>query len=347
MKNLPNNQLLNAIVSLIDNARQRVAMSVNSELTLLYWNIGKQINQDILNNARADYGKAIVAELSKQLSDLYGAGFSKPNLHHFMKFNELFPDEEIVYAVSRQLTWTHIRQLIYIENNVKREFYIQLCAHERWSVRTLKERVDSMLYERTAISRKPEETIINDLQLLKTEKQMTPDLAFRDPYFLDFLGLHNTYSEKDLESAILANLQNFIVELGSDFAFLSRQKRIVIDNEDHRIDLLFYHRGLRCLVAIDLKLRKFKAADKGQMELYLRWLEHNEQRADENKPVGLILCSEKSPEQIKYLQLDQSDQIKVAEYITQLPSTQLLEEKLQRAIEIAEHTLKTKKQQTR
>ncbi len=298
MKDIQHNHLLNSIVPLIDKARQRVAIAVNSELALLYWNMGKQINQDILNNARADYGKTVISELSKQLTNLYGSGFSKTNLHNFIKFNELYPDEEIVHSLCGQLTWTHIREIIYIPDNLKREFYIRLCVHERWSVRTLQNRISSMLYERTAISRKPEKTIINDLQMLKNERQMTADLAFRDPYFLDFLGLHDTYSEKDLESTILANLQNFIVELGSDFAFLARQKRITIDNEDYRIDLLFYHRSLRSLIAIDLKLGKFKAAYKS---------------AD-----GIIF---------------------------EVASKQLLEEKLMKAIEIAEHTLKNKKQQ--
>jgi predicted nuclease of restriction endonuclease-like (RecB) superfamily len=192
-----------------------------------------------------------------------------------------------------------------------------------------------MLFERTAISKKPELTIKNDLQIVKNEQNLTPDLAFRDPYFLDFLGLRDLFSEKDMESAILSNLQRFLTEMGSDFAFLARQKRIVIDNEDFYIDLLFYHRGLKCLVAIDLKLDKFKAAYKGQMELYLRWLEVNEQKEGENKPVGLILCSEKSREQISYLMLDSHEQIKVAEYLTALPDKEILQQKLNLAIEIA------------
>ena len=217
-----------------------------------------------------------------------------------------------------------------------------MSIHERWSVRTLQERMDSMLFERTAISKKPEETIINDLALLKNEKQISPDLTFRDPYFLDFLGLHDTYSEKDLESSILAQLQNFITEMGSEFAFLARQKRITIDDEDFYIDLLFYHRGLKSLVAIDLKLGKFKAGYKGQMELYLRWLEKNEQKEGENKPIGLILCSEKSPEQINYLMLDNDEQIKVSAYLTQLPEKKLLLEKLEKAIAIAENNIKNK-----
>lgn len=335
-----NDNLLQSIVSLIDGTRQRVAQTVNSELTLLYWNIGKQINEDVLKNGRADYGKTIIPILSKELSNLYGTGFNKRNLQSFIKLNAVIQQVEILHTLCAKLSWSHIRELIYINDDIKREFYTQLCIHERWSVRTLQDRMGSMLFERTAISKKPEKTILNDLELLKNEKQISPDLTFRDPYFLDFLGLHDSYSEKDLESSILANLQHFITEMGTEFAFLSRQKRIIIDNEDFYIDLLFYHRGLRCLIAIDLKLDKFKAAYKGQMELYLRWLEHNEQREGESKPIGLILCTEKSPEQINYLMLDNDEQIKVAEYLTKLPAKNLLEQKLRKAIELAENSLR-------
>ncbi|QSB28151.1 YhcG family protein [Flavobacterium sp. CLA17] len=332
-------ELLNSIIGLIDQTRHFVAKTVNQELTLLYWKIGKTINEEILKNDRADYGKKLIKNLSEDLFNRYGSGFNKRNLHSFIKLNSIIPDITIVHTLCAQLSWSHIRTLIYIENNIKREFYVQMSIHERWSVRTLQERIDSMLFERTAISKKPEETIINDLELLKTEKQISPDLIFRDPYFLDFLGLHDSYSEKDLESSILAQLQNFITEMGSEFAFLARQKRITIDNEDFYIDLLFYHRGLRRLVAIDLKLGKFKAGYKGQMELYLRWLEKNEQKEGENKPIGLILCSEKSPEQINYLMLDNDEQIKVSAYLTQLPEKKLLLEKLEKAIAIAQNNI--------
>jgi predicted nuclease of restriction endonuclease-like (RecB) superfamily len=330
-------ELLNSIIGLIDQTRHFVAKTVNQELTLLYWNIGKSINDDVLKNDRADYGKKLILNLSFELSNRYGSGFNKRNLHSFIKLNTVIQDITIVHTVCAQLSWSHIRTLIYIENQIKREFYIQMTVHERWSVRTLQERIDSMLFERTAISKKPEQTIVNELKTLETDKKISPDLAFRDPYFLDFLGLHDSYSEKDLESSILAQLQHFITEMGSEFAFLARQKRITIDNEDFYIDLLFYHRGLKSLVAIDLKLGKFKANYKGQMELYLRWLEKNEQKDGENKPIGLILCSEKSPEQINYLMLDSHEHIKVAEYLTQLPEKKLLLEKLEKAIAIAEN----------
>lgn len=330
-------ELLNSIIGLIDQTRHFVAKTVNQELTLLYWKIGKSINDDVLKNDRADYGKKIIPTLSLALTNKYGVGFNKRNLQSFVKLNTVLEDISILHTVCAKLSWSHIRVLIYIENQVKREFYMQMTVHERWSVRTLQERIDSMLFERTSISKKPEQTIISDLKTLENEKKISPDLAFRDPYFLDFLGLHDSYSEKDLESSILAQLQHFITEMGSEFAFLARQKRITIDNEDFYIDLLFYHRGLKSLVAIDLKLGKFKANYKGQMELYLRWLEKNEQKDGENRPIGLILCSEKSPEQINYLMLDNHEHIKVAEYLTQLPEKKLLLEKLEKAIAIAEN----------
>lgn len=332
-------ELLDSIIGLIDQSRHFVAKTVNQELTLLYWKIGKNINDEILKNERADYGNKTIQNLSSELSKRYGTGFSKRNLHSFIKLCSIFQDFTIVQTLSAQLSWSHLYSIISIEDNTKREFYIQMSIHERWSVRTLQERIDSMLFERTAISKKPEETIIQDLAILKNEKQISPDLIFKDPYFLDFLGLHDSYSEKDLESSILAQLQNFITEMGSEFAFLARQKRITIDDEDFYIDLLFYHRGLRRLVAIDLKLGKFKASYKGQMELYLRWLEKNEQKEGENKPIGLILCSEKSPEQINYLMLDNDEQIKVSAYLTQLPEKKLLLEKLERAIAIAQNNI--------
>lgn len=329
-----NDNLIAEIKSLIEQSRQQVAATVNSAITLLYWQIGKRINEEILLHSRADYGKQIVYTLSAQLVVEYGKGWGEKHLRHCLRIAETFQDREIIYAVSRELSWTHLRSIIYIDEPLKRMFYLEMCKLERWSTRVLQERINSMLYERTAISKKPEFTIQNELELLKSSQQISPDLVFKDPYFLDFLGLKDVYSEKDLEDAILIELQKFIIELGSDFAFISRQKRISIDNEDYYLDLLFYHRRLKCLIAIELKLGKFEAAHKGQMELYLRWLEKNEMIIGENPPIGLILCAAKNQEHIELLQLESSN-IKVAEYLTQLPDFKLLEQKLQRAIEIA------------
>jgi predicted nuclease of restriction endonuclease-like (RecB) superfamily len=233
-----------------------------------------------------------------------------------------------------ELTWSHIRSLMYIEDATKRDFYIEICKLERWSVRQLQERIKSMLFERTAISKKPEKTIQHDLELLRTDGKLSADLAFRDPYLLDFMGLKDDYSEQDLESAIVADLQTFITELGSDFAFMARQKRLTIDGRDYKIDLLFYHRRLKSLVAIDLKIGEFEAAYKGQMELYLRWLEKYEQIEGENPPIGLILCAGKNQEHVELLQLDKSN-IRVAQYLTLLPSQEVFSRKLHEAVTLA------------
>ena len=329
------------IKALIEQTKQQIAIAINSTITTLYWEIGNRIRNDVLQNKRAKYGEEIVKHLSVNLTEQYGKGWSEKHLRHCLRFAETFPDSQIVSALQRQLTWTHIKFILYIDDDLKREFYIEMCKLERWSTRVLENRINSMLYERTAISRKPEETIKHDLELLKNEQRLTPDLVFRDPYFLDFLGLRDKYSEKDLEAAIIVELQNFIIEFGSDFAFMDRQKRISVDNEDYYIDLLFYHRRLKCLIAIDLKLGKFQAAHKGQMELYLRWLDKNMKIEGENTPIGLILCAGKSKEHIELLQLENSN-IKIADYLTQLPEKQLFEQKLRNAIDIAKLRLEAK-----
>lgn len=330
--------LFGDIQQLIEESRQHVAVEVNSAITMLYWQIGYRINKELLKEKRAEYGKQIMNALSTQLTQEYGRGWSEKHLRHCLRFAETFPDESIVSTLWRQLSWSHLKELIYFDDALKREFYIEMCKLEKWSVRTFRERINSMLYERTAISKKPEQTIINDLEILKKENQLTPDLVFKDPYFLDFLGLKDSYSEKDLESAIIAELQNFIIELGTDFAFIARQKRIIIDNDDYYIDLLFYHRRLKCLIAIDLKIGKFEAAHKGQMELYLGWLQKYEMLDGENPPIGLILCAYKNHEHIELLQLEKSN-IKIAEYLTKLPDMKLLQRKLHQSIEIAKNKL--------
>ena len=233
-----------------------------------------------------------------------------------------------------QLTWTHLRSLMAIEDELKRKFYLEMARIEHWDTRTLDQKIDGMLYERTALSRKPEELIKQELEQIQTTNSLSPDVVFRSSYFLDALGLADMYSEKELEDAILINLQAFIKEMGNDFAFLDRQKRITVDAVDYRIDLLFFHRGLKRLVAIDLKLGKFKPEHEGQMLLYLRYLNKNERKDGEESPIGLILCSEGNTEHIEYLMLEESN-IKVAQYYTQLPDKKLLSEKLHKAIAIA------------
>lgn len=330
-----NTPLFSTIKQLIEESKQQVAVTVNATMSMLYWRIGAKINEELAQYDSAEiYGKQIVATLWRQLGIEYGTSFSEKNLRRMMQFAQVFPDEKIVVSLIRQLSWTHILAIIPIDDPLKREFYIEMCKLEKWSVRSFRERIQSMLYERTAISKMPEKTIETDLSLLKIENQLSADLVFRDPYFLDFLGLQDMYSEKDLETSIIVELQKFINEFGTDFAFMSRQKRITIDKRDYYIDLLFFHRRLKCMVVIDLKLGEFEAGFKGQMELYLRYLQKNEKLEGENNPIGLILCSGKNEEHIELMQLEQSN-IKVAEYLTLLPSQEVLKEKLQRAIAIA------------
>ncbi len=332
---LTDKALLDDIRRLIDEARSTVAVTVNSALTMLYWQVGKRVNAEILKgDQRGDYGKRIIATLSQDLSAQYGQGFTYTALTRMIRFADVFPDEEIVVSLIRQLSWSHFVEIIPITDPLKRDFYAEMCRIERWSVRTLRQKIDSMLYERTAISRKPEELVRQELDVLRDEDRLTPDLVFRNPYFLDFLNLREAYSERDVETAILLELEAFLLELGAGFTFVARQKRMIIDGEDHYLDLLFYHRKLKRLIAVELKLGKFKAADKGQLELYLRWLERYEKEPDEEAPLGLILCTEGGHETIELLQLDPSG-IRVAEYLTELPSREILEKKFHAAIEHA------------
>lgn len=338
---LLSSKLISDVSQLINEAKTGLAATVNSSLTLLYWRIGQRIQAEILNGERAEYGEQIVITLAKRLEIEQGRGFSTKNLRHMLRFAEIFKDEVIVYALSRQLSWTHFRTLIYIEDPLKREFYLEMCRSEGWSTRILQGRLDSMLFERTALSRKPDELLTTELAALRDKGALSQNLVLKDPYLLDFLGLQDRYLEKDLEDAILRELENFLLELGSGFSFIARQKRLQIDNNDFYLDLLFYNRCLKRLVAIELKLGEFKAADKGQMELYLRWLAKYEREQDELPPLGIILCTGKNHEQIELLELDQSG-IHVAEYLTGLPSRQLLEQKLHEAVSLSKARLENR-----
>lgn len=334
--------LVSDLRELILAARQTVARGVNATLVLLYWKVGQRIRQDVLREKRAEYGQEIFSTQSRKLVAEFGRGFSLPNLFRMTDFAEVFPDEKIVATLSQELGWSHFVELLPLKKHLQRDFYAEMCRVERWSVRLLRQKIGGMLYERTALSKKPAKLAALELQKLREEDKLTPDLVFRDPYFLDFLGLKGAYSEKDLETAILRDLEAFLVELGSDFAFLARQKRITVDGEDFYLDLLFYHRRLRRLVVIDLKLGKFAPADVGQMEFYLRWLKKHEMRPGEDEPLGLILCAEKSDERIELFELAKRG-IRVGEYLTELPPKKLLEQKLHDAVRLAQARLQAAK----
>ncbi|SDR01777.1 Predicted nuclease of restriction endonuclease-like (RecB) superfamily, DUF1016 family [Chryseobacterium soldanellicola] len=341
LQNQNHQQLMTDLKELVTKTRSQVAVQVNSAMVALYWKVGQRINEDILGNKRAEYGKEIILQISQQLTFEFGSSFSEKNIRKMMQFASVFGNFEIVASAMRQLSWTHFLLLIPISEDTKRDFYIEVCKIENWSVRTLREKINSLLFERTVISKKPEEVINKELKNWSENNILNPDLIFKDPYFLDFLELKDTFSEKDLEEAIIVELQKFISELGSDFAFLSRQKRITIDNKDYYLDLLFYHRKLKSLVVIELKLGEFEAAHKGQMELYLSYLNTYEKVEGENPPIGLILCSGKNSEHIELMNLE-SDNIKVAEYFLVLPSKKVLLEKFHRSIEIARNKFENK-----
>ena len=338
----PSDLLFREIRQLIDAAKQRTAIAINAEITLLYWQVGKRIQTEILQGQRAEYGKQVLLNLSQYLTQAYGKGWGERQLHYCVVLADEFPEREILHTLSAKLSWSHLKLLIGIEDTLKRDFYIELAQLEQWSVRQLQERLNSMLFERTALSRKPEDTIRHDLDQLRQDQQISPDLLLKDPYILDFLDLSDRYLEKDLEDAILREIEQFLLELGAGFTFVARQKRLQIDNDDFYIDLLFYNRKLKRLVAIDLKLGAFRPEHKSQMELYLRWLAKYEQESDELPPLGIILCAGKKQEQIELLELDKSG-IHVAEYLTVLPSKEVLQNKLHDAIVSARRRLQASK----
>jgi len=328
------NTLLLELRGLIDAARQQVAQTANAALTLLYWHVGQRIRREVLKNERAEYGSQIMSTLSTQLVVEYGQAFGERSLRRMVQFAEVFPDEDMVATLAQQLSWSHFIEILPLKQPLEREYYAELCRVERWSVRTLRERIASQLYLRTAIAKQPEAVVKAEIDHLRAGGQMTAELVFRDPYMLDFLGLPQGYSERDLEDAILREMERFLLELGVGFTFVARQKRISVGADDFYLDLLFYHRHLKRLVAVELKLEKFQPAHKGQMELYLRWLDKHDRAAGEEAPIGLILCATRDAEQVKLLDMEASN-IRVAEYLAHIPDMQVLQKQLHRAVELA------------
>ena len=315
--------------ALIASSRQRLAGAVNAELTRLYWSVGKRLHTEVLGGARASYGTQLLDQLGQQLAQEFGRGFESRNLRRMVKFAESFPDVAIVSTLSAKLSWSHMVAIVALETPQARQFYASQAAQDGWSVRELAHQIERKAFERTELVSLQ---VASPVSAEPAEASPTnPAQVFKDPYFLDFLGLRQGHDEADLEAAILRQLEAFILELGRGFAFVERQKCMVIDGEDFYLDLLFYHRRLRRLVAIELKLGRFKAAHKGQMELYLKWLDKHERQSGEEAPIGLILCAESSREQVELLQMHK-DGITVAEYWAELPPKAELEQHLHQAL---------------
>ena len=322
------------IRKLIHQAREHVAREYNSTQVLLNWMIGKRIDEEFFDSKRASYGDKILENIANQLSLEYGRGYGKINLSRMLKFSRLFPNREIVSTLSKQLSWSHFVMVCAIDETLKREFYTEMCRIQHWSVRDFKRQIDGMLYERTAISKEPEAVIKSSIAALKNSDNLSSNLVFKDPYFINFIGSNNYHSERELEDLILDNIVEFLQELGDDFCFVSRQKRMSTGKKDRYLDLLFFNRRLRRLIALDLKMKNFDPAYKGQMEWYLNWLDKNARLPYEGKPLGIILCAGKDQDDIEYLKMDQSG-IHVAQYLNELPSQEILEQKFHKAIEAA------------
>lgn len=319
--------LVERVSSLVREARESIASYANAKLTLTYWQVGALIDSEVLGGERAGYGSQILASLAHELTARFGRGFDRPNLSRMVTFAREFPDPEIVASLAHKLSWTHFVALLPLKSDEARRFYADQVVAGRLSVRELKRAIQRKAYERREIANSQIEP-----------GSMVPADTFSDPYLLDFLGLHDGYAEADLEAAILQDLEAFLLEVGGGFSFVARQKRMIIDGDDFHLDLLFFSRPLRRLVAVELKIGKFDARHEGQMKLYLKWLNRYERAEAEEAPIGLILCTEASREQVELLEMHK-DGIVVAEYWTALPPRHELEQRLQTILRDARERL--------
>lgn len=343
MENDLDSNLFEKIKGLITESKNRTYQYINSEMSWLYFNIGRLINEQILTNSKEDYGTKKLEALSKRLTQEFGRGWSVKQLRSFSYFYRTFKDYDHLEEMISSLSWSVIREIMYIKEPLKREFFILMAQNNRWSVRELQKQKNGLLYERTLLSQKPEAIIKRELNQFRKSQTLSPDIAFKDPYILDFLNLKPDYLERDLETALINDIEETIKEFGTDFSFVARQYRIQIDEDDYYIDLLFYHRKLKCLVAIDLKTRPFKAQDKGQMEFYLNWLEKYERQEGENPPIGLILCTDVKKDYFELLELNEGN-LRAASYLLKIPDMKVLEEKLKERIKASRelHAIKNK-----
>ncbi|MEF3322196.1 PDDEXK nuclease domain-containing protein [Gulosibacter sp. GYB002] len=316
-------ELLVRAAEVIEEGQAAAARQANLALTLTFWRLGRLIGEEVLGSKRATYGEQIVVSLGRQLVERYGRSYEDKNLRRMIQFARQFPEEQMVVSLGRQLSWTHFRALLPLKSPEARAFYAQEAMAQGLSVRGLRHLISRKAFERRAIANAQ---LVGDTSV--------PRDVFRDPYLLDFLGLKDTFLERDLEAAIVQDMEAFLLEAGNGFAFVERQKRMIIDDDDYHLDLLFYSRPLRRLIAVELKIGKFKASYEGQMKLYLKWLDRHERREDEESPIGLILCTETGREQIELLEMHK-DGIVVAEYWTELPPRAELQARIQQIYQTA------------
>jgi predicted nuclease of restriction endonuclease-like (RecB) superfamily len=331
-------QLILDIRGLIDQSKSNIARTINSQMTMLYWHIGKRIREEVMQEGRAEYGKHVLKNLANILSAEYGKGFTHSNLVRITQFYDSFPSIEISATLSQQLTWSHIIELLPLKSKEEQEFYAYTAMQNSWSVRDMRHNIHRMTFERTLVNQKGK--LPEPIVFTRDERNvvLAPEMILRDPYILDFLQLEDVRYENDLETAILKEIEKFILELGTGFSFVARQKRMTIDNDHFYLDLLFYNRKLKRMVAVELKTGKFKPEYKGQMELYLGYLTEYETYEDELPPIGIILCTSKSSRQIELLNMGTTG-IHVAEYWTELPPKDVFERKIQEIVLSSTETL--------
>lgn len=332
----PNNTLSNAlygqIANVLEQARQHVKQVVNHQMVSTYWEIGRLIvEHEQQGQVRAEYGKQQLQQLSKRLTDEFGKGFDMTNLRNMRRMYLAFPIRD---AVRRELSWTHYRILVRIENPAARDWYAQEATTQNWSSRALERQIGVLYYERLLAS-KEKQPVEQEAQNKTSDLIESPKDYLRDPYILDFLNLQDkTYQESDLEEGIINNLQKFLLELGKGFAFVERQQRIRTDDGDYYIDLVFYNYRLKCFLLIDLKMNKLTHQDVGQMDMYVRMYEEQKRAHDDNPTIGLILCSERNNTVAKYSVLNESKQLFASKYVTALPTEEELQQELEREREL-------------
>ena len=315
-----------SIAEVLQAARMQVRQSVNSAMVQAYWQVGRLIVEDEQQGqARAEYGKAQLSRLADKLTAEFGKGFDVTNLRNMRRFYLAYPNRD---ALRLELSWTHYRALIRLENEQARQWYMQEAAQQAWSARALERQMGTLYYERL-LSSKQKAPVTQEAQENTLPIADNPKDYLRDPYILDFLNLHSgSYQEADLEQGIINNLQQFLLELGKGFAFVERQQRIKTDDGDYFIDLVFYNFHLKCFVLIDLKLHRLTHQDVGQMDMYVRMYEEQKRTATDNPTIGLILCSEHNHTVAKYSVLNESKQLFASKYLTQLPSEEELQQEL-------------------